>query len=370
MFGPKHYVPILRWKQAERFALKHLLEVDRKMITPLIEITPKVFDAPKTGKDEGKKPDPARVLEDQAKNLLESWENAPLFLDLGLVDGLVPPINGVRHPLVHIAEIARSYRLCVVPVTGLNRRNEYQSALSDVVRLDGRGICLRLLAKDLAQPGYSTKLKALLRKVQLNESSVDLLLDYQTFDRQNPDVKDLLGRIPNLRAWRSLTIASGAFPADLQKRELGSSRISRDDWLSWKEQFFDESSTQRRASFSDYTIQYGLYKEPVEHCIPSVSVRYTLENEWLIMRGEAPRKKASSESPGGGPGLEQWYGHAQLLCEKDDLFYGENFSWGDAFIYQKSARQGKPGSYEIWLRAGINHHMTVVSRQLANLAAP
>src|SRR2546426_3389737 len=360
MFGPKHYVPILRWKQAERFALKHLLEDDRKMITPLIEITPKVFEAPKTGKKEGKKPDPARVLEDQAKNLLESWANAPLFLDLSLIDGLVPPINGVRHPLAHIAETARCYRLCVVPVTGLSRRNEYQSALSDIVHLDRRGICLRLLTKELMQPRFAQEVKALLRKFQLDESNVDLLLDYQTFDPQNHDLKTLLVKIPNLRAWRSLTVASGAFPADLRKRELGSSRISRDDWLSWKEQFFDETSIQRRASFSDYTIQYGLYKEPVEHCIPSVSVRYTLENEWLIMRGEAPSKKAISKNAEGRPGLEQWYGHAQLLCEKGDLFYGENFSWGDAFIYEKSARQGKPGSYEIWLRAGINHHMTVV----------
>jgi hypothetical protein len=311
------------------------------------------------------------VLEDQAKNLLESWENAPLFLDLSLIDALVPPINGVRHPLAHIAETARSYRLCIVPVTGPNRSNEYQSAVSEMAHLDRRGICLRLLTKELLQSGFAQKVRSLLKKFQLDESNVDLLLDYQTFDPQNPEVKDLLGRIPNLRDWRSLTVASGAFPPDLQKRELGSSRISRDDWLSWKGQFFDETSIQRRASFSDYTIQYGLYKEPVEHCIPSVSVRYTLENEWLIMRGEAPpSKKAISRNAEGRPGLEQWYGHAQLLCENDDAFYGENFSWGDAFIYKKSGRKGKPGSYEIWLRAGINHHMTVVSRQIANLAGP
>ncbi len=288
MFGPKHYVPILRWKQAERLALKELLIDDRKVITPLIEITPKVFEAPKTGKKEGRKPDPARVLEDQAKHLLESWGYAPFFLDLSLIGEVVPPINGVRHPLAHIAGIARRYRLYIVPVTGPNRGNEYQSAVSEIVHMDGRGVCLRLLSKEVLQSGFSQKVRSLLKKLQLDEPNVDLLLDYQTFDPQNPGVKDLLGKIPNLRDWRSLTVASGAFPPDLQKRELGSSRISRDDWLNWKSHFFDETSTQRRPSFSDYTIQYGLYKEPVEHCVPSVSVRYTLENEWLIMRGEAP----------------------------------------------------------------------------------
>ena len=82
MFGPNHYVPILRWKQAERFALKNLFDEDRKRITPLIEIMPKIFDAPADGKKEGVKPDPARVLEDQAKKLLESWGYEPFFLDL------------------------------------------------------------------------------------------------------------------------------------------------------------------------------------------------------------------------------------------------------------------------------------------------
>ena len=50
MFGPRHYVPILRWKQAERFALQFLREDDRENVTPLIEITPKIFDVRKTGR--------------------------------------------------------------------------------------------------------------------------------------------------------------------------------------------------------------------------------------------------------------------------------------------------------------------------------
>ena len=369
MFGPKHYVPILRWKQAERFALRYLRDGDRVRITPLIEITPKSFDPPKIGSKEGKKPDPAHVLEEQAKMLLESWGYAPFFLDLTLIDSVVGPINGVRHPLVHIAETGRNNRLSMVPVTGLHRRNEYQTAVSGIVQMDGHGACLRLLTTEVLKPRFAQELESLLKKLRLDESTLDLLLDYQTVAPCNADVRNLLARIPKLHEWRSLTIASGAFPVDLQKRELGSSRIPRDDWLSWKAQFFDEASNQRRASFSDYTIQYGLYKEPVEHCIPSVSVRYTLEDEWLIMRGEAPVRKATSRKAERRPGREQWYGHAQLLCEDTEVFYGGDFSWGDAFIYEKSLRKGTPGNYEIWLRAGINHHMTVVSRQISNLAA-
>jgi len=66
------------------------------------------------------------------------------------------------------------------------------------------------------------------------------------------------------------------------------------------------------------------------------------------------------------PGREQWNAHAQLLCDDGKLFYGQGFSWGDAFIHERSLNTENHGNPEIWLRAGINHHMTVVSRQIAN----
>ena len=303
---PKHYIPILRWKQAERLALKNLFDEDRKLITPLIEITPKIFEAPVQGKKKGMKPDPARVLEDEAKNLLESWQNARFFLDLGLIEGRVAPVRGGQHPLVYLAALARSYKLSLVPLVRLNGRDEYQSAVSGILKLDGRGICLRLLAKEVLEPKFPQAVRSVLRKFELDESNVDFLLDYETFGPQNPELKTLLAKIPDLGRWRSLIVACGAFPEDLQRCEKGSTPIPRHDWLIWKNQFFDETSIQRRASFSDYTIQYGHYKEPVEHCIPSVSVRYTLENEWLIMRGEAPSTKTTSKNAERRPGLDQW----------------------------------------------------------------
>jgi len=261
-------------------------------------------------------------------------------------------------------------QLAVHPQEGARKVGLQKESLKAVRDLDGRGTCLRLLKRDVIQPRFAMQVESFLKKLRLDKNNVDLLLDYQTFAPYDPDLRSLLDRIPNLHAWRSLTVASGAFPVDLQNRKPGRSWIPREDWLGWKAQFFDETSIHRRASFSDYTIQYGLYKEPVEQCLPSVSLRYTLKNEWLIMRGEAPPTKATSKKTERRPGLEQWYGHAQLLCDDTESFYGEDYSWGDTYIFEKSLRKGKPGTFETWLRAGINHHMTVVSRQIANLAAP
>jgi hypothetical protein len=47
MFGTNHYVPILRWKQAEKLALHRLRTDDKARMTPVIEITPKSFSPKK-----------------------------------------------------------------------------------------------------------------------------------------------------------------------------------------------------------------------------------------------------------------------------------------------------------------------------------
>ena len=367
MFGPNHYVPILRWKQAERFALRNLHENDCERITPLIELTPTIFK-PRQNHDEGPRSlDPAQVLERQAKKLLEACGYTPFFLDLRHVTVEVPRTRGKIQALEYLAEIGRDYKLALVPVTGLSRTKEYRSTVARVVKNDGRGICLRITPTEVLHAGVTNTISDFLKSLSLEAESVHLLVDYEANDPAEPDPQALLARIPHLNKWQTLSVASGAFPPDLQGFQPGNKKIPRNDWLAWKRTVSQGKNRLRKPSFSDYTIQYGLYKEPVEGCNPSVSIRYTLDEEWLIMRGEAPRGRATSDQTEIRPGREQWNSHAQLLCDDGKLFYGESFSWGDAFIRERSVNTENHGSPEIWLRAGINHHMTVVSRQIANL---
>ena len=59
--------------------------------------------------------------------------------------------------------------------------------------------------------------------------------------------------------------------------------------------------------------------------------------------------------------------NAQLLCERPE-YSGDNFSYGDKYIKEMISQYDNPGSPTTWLKAGINHHMTFVVRQLATLA--
>lgn len=79
----------------------------------------------------------------------------------------------------------------------------------------------------------------------------------------------------------------------------------------------------------------------------------------MIMRGEGVFNDD-------GPGYAQWPANALLLSERAE-FCGANFCYGDGYIAERSLQPDKTGNPETWLRAGINHHMTFVVRQIANL---
>jgi hypothetical protein len=78
------------------------------------------------------------------------------------------------------------------------------------------------------------------------------------------------------------------------------------------------------------------------------------------MRGEGVRNDD-------GPGFAQWPANAKLLCGRPE-YCGADFSDGDGCIRERSILGGKTGNAETWLRAGINHHLTFVVRQLARMA--
>lgn len=83
MFKHDHYVPILRWKRAEWVALKNLSELDKKRITPLIEIVPKDFKDNKKNIEKN----PIDVVAQKAIDIKDNWGSEPFFMDVWLLRG-------------------------------------------------------------------------------------------------------------------------------------------------------------------------------------------------------------------------------------------------------------------------------------------
>ncbi len=357
------YVPVLRWKAAEKNAIQGLRREDKSRLKPLLEIIPPSFRA----KNGASRPSVRKVFHTIAQDIDKCWGSSPVFVD---VDHLINA--GIREPSgLHLLEVLaqetrRLFPLFpgksnLVPVTGLSRSEDYQNAVSSIVEEDKTGACFRISRREVSHPKLAGKLEELLSGLRLDVTDTDLMVDYQTPDCSNPDLRTLCKLLPQLSKWRSFIVLIGAFPRDLQKLEKNRRHtLLRDDWLSWHNQVMMLPPGTRWPTFGDYTIQHPVYKEPPEHSNPSASIRYAHSEHWVIMRGEGLCHK-------GSPGNAQYPAEAQLLCEMDE-FCGEDFSRGDRYILEASQQPESPGTPYTWLSAGINHHMTYATRQVLQFA--
>jgi len=359
-FESKHYVPILRWKQAEQTALAQLYEHDSSCLTPLIELVPENF-VHKDSKGRTTKLSTGEVINRVGGQLSRYWGERPFFIDLWL---LPPDILKQREDnfFVMLGQYASTLKLSLIPVTGIARDGAYQSAVCTVHGTHNQGACVRLSLEDIERATLAKDIDDLLSLLQLRPESVDLIIDFKITNSSTAPIFGTLCKvIPNIDRWRNFVVASSAFPEDLsalQKNDIH--KIERTDWKSWKDQTTAMPSLPRIPTYSDYTIQHALYLTRRGGARYSASIRYTAEDYWLIMRGEDVFRED-------GPGFDQWPAQAVLLCDLPE-YCTETFSEGDKYIKQMSLQRKQTGNIVTWLRAGFNHHMTFVVRQLASLS--
>jgi hypothetical protein len=352
-FNPTHYVPIVRWRKAERTALAKLTAHDSTCLTPLVELVPENFKL-------GAKVSTIDQLANEIScQLFRAWSERPFFIDLHLLSQDILT-RGSSHFLTLLGNCARNRQLSLIPVTGRDRDDRYQSAVLTVLSRHNKGACFRLSREDIQRPTLTQDLDCILSFLKIVPEEVDLLVDFRVMDSNAPAFTTLCNQIPHIHKWRNFIVASGAFPEDLSGLEKNRiHKLERLDWISWRKQTIAGSPVTRMPIYSDYTIQYALYLERTGQSNYSASIRYTAGDYWVIMRGESVRNED-------GPGTAQWPANAQLLCEQDE-YCKETFSDGDMYIKKMSLQSKEHGNPTTWLQAGINHHMTFVVRQLANL---
>lgn len=364
MFDIKHYVPVLRWKAAEKEALEKLSKEQKGYITPVIEII-----MPQT--PPSKKGEPAKtpeVMLAESIELLSSrlpklpieikkyWGETSVFIDLSLVDVSLR-VDGLRQ----ILSVGKSLGLCLIPVVKLNSSPDIKQAYITLAKENDKGLCLRLFRSNFNENSLSAEINSFLNSYKLDPQNIDLLVDFQITNGLCYKLSDLNQQIPYLSKWRTFTVVSGAFPKDLTNFSVDLHYIDRLDWDSWINQI-QSNRLIRKPTFGDYTIQHPIYYEPTPGMNPSASIRYTLKNKWMIMRGEGLRNEK-------GKGFAQYPANAQLLSKHKD-FFGVNFSYGDAYIEGKGrdVNTKETGTPRTWLRAGINHHLVCVITQVSSLS--
>jgi hypothetical protein len=306
------------------------------------------------------------VMKGIADWLEQSWGSTRVFLDFSL---LYRNRSIGNWPLAETLSTILAHKVTVVPVICMAYSHPDHwfpkpGAVEPFITAANRGACIRLKEISLQYPeNLVPRLDQLLSEVGLAPSDVDLLVDFECTTETARSYEEVCLRLPYLSDWRTFTISSGGFPVDLSNSQ-GFKRgevayRKRTDWMRWQEQVIRHQSLSRVPAFSDYTVQFARYRPPPGVCFPSASIRYTLEDEWMILRGE--------KIFGSPLGAKQWTGWAQLLCGMEGVYSGPEFSAGDAFIHERSQDENNPGDSTDWLFASINHHITLTVKQVANL---
>lgn len=361
MFNSKHYVPILKWKRAEQSALRELEKKHKTEMTPLIQFVmpkPTLKDTLESlvAKYEAKMPEiPGKII--------DVWGREPIFIDVSLLFTTQLKVKS----LGNISRWGHKQGGRFIPTIHLNDEQSLKNIAFSIARESKSGLCLRLICPDLDQMGeLKETIMELLNGGDLTEKDIDLLVDIKEI-KDSPGkyekYLDLSQEIPGLLKWRTFTFASGSFPEDMSNCGFEDvNLIPRIGWKIWKERV-QGNTLKRKPAFADYTIQYPIYKESIQFYHPSTSIKYALENEWLVLTGK--RKQ-----------YDHYLANAKVLSNRKEYYYGKDFSFGDKYIaekalhfevYMRNKKIGGTGSTETWLKAGINHHLALVTHQIANL---
>jgi len=381
MFDSRHYVPILKWKRAEMNALKMIKKENKEYITPLVQLVmPSVYLYKKENGKNVRKSSEEMLAEKVTKfkknkinkipeEILQSWGTTPIFLDVSLLyddqSTTELKVNSLKEIILNGTENG----LNLIPVIHLDDDLQIRKMACLLAKKFNSGLCLRLVYPNLIDMRQLDKnITELITQEELNINDMDLLVDIKEIDDNDQKYINYLNvsqKIPGILEWRTFIFASGSFLKDLSNCKRDEEKnVPRLDWINWLGLI--DKNLKRNPTFADYTVQHPIYEESSQFFHPSASIKYTLEDEWLIMKGRRQE-------------YDNYLAHAAVLV-RDERFYGKDFSDGDRYILEKAEHFqkymiekkkrhdiGKTGNPATWLQAFINHHITLVAHQIANL---
>ncbi len=340
----KYYVPILKSKPAEIWAWTNLSPTVLTSSRVLFELVPTdTIKAPATN---------------FVHRLTNNYPSGQIItVDCGYFDQRSTVVTVISDEL-HQRNVTER------PVFRLSDSPAILGQIRQACILHGQGACLRL-GSDAEDPDPNTSAADVantLTSVGLTTNQVDLVIDFKVINsarditRCTPLALSMLVWAANCGTWRSVTLASGAFPRTVSGFPTGTATgQARFDALFYTQVI--QANPSITPDFGDYSINYPILGPTPPHA-PNPNLRYTDGLQWQVER-EAKTL----------PGNQSFFTLCQRIVQAG-YWAGIGYSAGDAEIERCSRSSGSPGAATNWLSFGGSHHMTHVVDRLATLGAP
>lgn len=324
------YRPILRPRRGELAALSHLSATDAARVLPILEL----------------EPGPGII------GLIRQLppRTGAIAVDFG---GLPEPSDVLASPPVDLAEALADLGVAMLPVLRPYESNRRLIAHGLAARMHLRRAVLRLQPHvDAGNPAAATEVTGrLLRGTGLEAEEIDLLIDLaETACAAHADeVEEQCRRVLRWARgmpWRSVSVASGAMPANLD--DLPTDRpvtVGRLDARVWAR------LGEPGIGYADYGVTSPVRRHGVQRHRQLPTLRYTAAHDWWIYRW----------SRRGGRSDDRCQNLCQTLVHSAHWpAEGARFSWGDAEIARRARIARGAGSSASWMSWSTSHHIAHV----------
>ena len=347
------YVPILKGKAGEMDALRDCGLATRRTMFPLVEAVPPDDTSDLTAAE--------KALSTLTTRLAPRFSD-PIQFDVGLFD-LTVPVDGTRSAVGVLMDLARSESIVAQPVVRIGDPPIAIADVAEACKLDRRGITIRLLGDELDEEpaDLDDAFDDLLASVGVSRSEADLLIDLGAVEGDVAVrggarmVISLMRDLPSIHDWRTVTVASGAFPVDLS--QFSANVIG--ERPRYDAQLFDavtRKTTPRQPDYGDYAIAHPLLTTGAPFS-PPPQLRYTVSDRWLVLKGRRNDPLGNSQ-----------FQRICTIIAAHPEFAGAPCGLADARI-----AAGSPdgvGNGTTWRAVGTNHHLDYVVRRLTTLGEP
>ncbi|WCM20431.1 beta family protein [Paraburkholderia bryophila] len=364
------YVPILRARDGEFEALRHMRDRVARSVMPLLEVQkqPSIKPAKPKPPVPGAKirkqraPKPPKSLQDYlsevAAKLADAHGDRPFFVDM-YAFGPADRVESGEHVYTYFCGELQSRGMNFHAVVGIDRWSdaEYRAAVGRALTMNGGKALLRLEAEDLEDMADPTMFDDMLGDVMdecgLVAQSVPVLIDLG--DIRGRPLMDLLPDVSaaleflRTRGFVQVVIAGSSMPTSINeavKKQNSAGFLRRVEMILWKALL--PSTPGVRVVFGDYGVRNPRSNDNIA---PDANgkIRYTIANEFFIVRGHSMAVYPNGE--------QMWRLADHIVASPH--YAKEDFSWGDAMIKVCSEHMIKGNSTQ-WISYDTSHHMAAV----------
>lgn len=356
------YVPVLKWKQGEHFAVKPLAAGQKALLLPIAELP----DRPYHWGDEKYTKSWDKHIDDLVKATVTNWGNSHELAVDQIIDDNDALASNPGSPWEYLFSELWSAGVKAVPVLSTRASASEQAALVAVAKVHKKS---RWMLRHRSDPHGEVPAAAHAENWFRNAAAalggkhaqMDAVLDLGHI-AGDPKVlvtatAQALRAIAALGPWRQLCLVSGGFPMNLAGVQKGTKQIFRSDWDLFKRVAARPELEGFALAFGDFGVTHvDAFDDDPRKMVMSANLRYTHWRDWHVLKGKSVRDY----------GYDQYKDLCQILVALP-IYMQPAFSHGDA-SYDKVANDPKagPGNATSWRKDATNHHIHVVLHQLAS----